>query len=215
MTTGRNNVSGTRMVATLAAVMASVAILAACSSGDGSIGTSSASAIAQTGAHNAADIDFAQQMVPHHRQAIEMSDIILQKKSADPRVVSLATRIKSEQETEISTMQNWLRQWGIGSSTPSTATTGKREMNMPNMPDMSNAHGLMSRHDMDALRNAHGLDASKRYLTGMIAHHRGALAMAKPETTGGSFPAEVELAKSILTGQQREIDEMQNLLEEL
>jgi uncharacterized protein (DUF305 family) len=55
---------------------------------------------------------FAQHMIPHHQQAIEMSDIVLSKQEIDPRVVDLADKIKVAQGPEIQQMQSWLSQWG-------------------------------------------------------------------------------------------------------
>lgn len=61
-----------------------------------------------------ADTHFAMMMIPHHQQAIEMSDIILAKQGIDPRVVDLAKQIKAAQDPEIETMQGWISQWGMG-----------------------------------------------------------------------------------------------------
>jgi uncharacterized protein (DUF305 family) len=55
---------------------------------------------------------FAQQMIPHHQQAIQMSDIVLAKQGIDSRVVDLADQIKAAQGPEIQPMQGWLTQWG-------------------------------------------------------------------------------------------------------
>lgn len=73
-----------------------------------SVSTSSASA---TEAHNQADAMFAQHMIPHHQQAIEMSDMLLGKQGIDPRVLDLAKQIKAAQAPEIEQMQTWLTQW--------------------------------------------------------------------------------------------------------
>ena len=64
-------------------------------------------------AHNQADVMFAQHMIPHHQQAIEMSDMVLAKQGIDPRVVDLANKIKAAQGPEIQQMQSWLNQWGV------------------------------------------------------------------------------------------------------
>ena len=72
--------------------------------------TTSASA---TNAHNQADVMFVQHMIPHHQQAIEMSDIVLGKQGIDPRVVDLAKQIKAAQAPEIEQMQAWLGEWGM------------------------------------------------------------------------------------------------------
>ena len=56
---------------------------------------------------------FARMMIPHHQQAIEMSDMILAKQGIDPRVIDLAKQIKAAQGPEIEKMQGWLNQWGM------------------------------------------------------------------------------------------------------
>jgi uncharacterized protein (DUF305 family) len=65
---------------------------------------------------------------------------------------------------------------------------------------------------MTALKGALGVDASKLFLTQMIAHHEGAITMAQTEIKDGQYPAAIELSKSIVTSQQQEIDTMKRLL---
>jgi uncharacterized protein (DUF305 family) len=101
-----------------AAVVATVT-LSACSSSRNQAATSSPSAATATGspapsaaqAHNSADITFAQNMMPCHKQAIQMSDIILTKQGIDPRVVQVANQIKAAEDPDIQRMQSWLSQW--------------------------------------------------------------------------------------------------------
>ena len=86
---------------------------------------------------------------------------------------------------------------------------------MPDMPghDMgSMGGGMMSEQDMAALRNAQGIEASRLFLTQMIEHHKGAIAMAQTELNSGQFSPAVELARSIVSSQQKEIDTMQQML---
>src|SRR5215207_5624414 len=59
--------------------------------------------------HNQADTTFAQMMIPHHAQAVEMSDIVLAKPDLPADVTALATRIKDAQAPEIETMTGWLK----------------------------------------------------------------------------------------------------------
>ena len=126
-----------------------------------------------------------------------MSDIILGKQGIDPRVVQLANQIKAAQGPEIQQMQGWLSQWG--QPTMSMAPG----MVMP---------GMLADQDISALQNAQGADASKLFLTGMIQHHQGAIAMAQDEITSGQNPPAVALAHSIVTSQQQEINTMQTIL---
>ncbi len=93
-----------RILATGAAILALATIITAC-------GNSSKSGSAEQ-AHNPADVTFAQHMIPHHQQAIQMSDMVLGKQGIDPRVVTLAQQIKAAQGPEIEQMQTWLSQWG-------------------------------------------------------------------------------------------------------
>ena len=71
---------------------------------------------------------------------------------------------------------------------------------------------MMSAQDMAALEDAQGAAASKLFLTQMIEHHKGAIAMAQTEVDSGQFPAAVEMAQSIITSQQQEIDAMNAML---
>ena len=86
---------------------------------------------------------------------------------------------------------------------------------MPGMGGMSGMDGMMSPAEMDALKNAQGVEASKLFLTGMIKHHQGALTMAQDEVKNGQFPDAVAMAKSILESQQKEIDTMNQILNSL
>ncbi|GAC1655295.1 MAG: DUF305 domain-containing protein [Mycobacterium sp.] len=170
---------------------------------------------ASSAAHNQADVTFAQQMIPHHGQAMQMSDMLLGKQGIDPKVGALASQIKAEQGPEIQTMQTWLNAWGQ-TTTPSTSP----RTDMPGMPDHGampgmSGSGMMSDQDMAALQNAAGLEAGKLFLTQMITHHQGAIAMAQNEINTGQYPPAVALAQSIVTGQQQEITTMQGMLASL
>jgi uncharacterized protein (DUF305 family) len=149
----------------------------------------SATATASAGApvHNDADVTFAQHMIPHHQQAVEMSDMLLAKQGIDPRVIELANQIKAAQAPEIQQMHGWLNEWG----SPSMSPMPSGDTQMPghgDMPGMSGGTGMMSDADMAALQNAQGAAASKLFLTQMIEHHKGAITMAQNEIRDGKFP---------------------------
>ena len=166
--------------------------------------SSSVSSPAAAQQHNQADVTFAQHMIPHHQQAIEMSDTVLAKQGIDARVIDMANRIKAAQGPEIQQMQSWLSQWGVPT--------------MPMTPGSMAGHdvsGMMSEQDMNDLKSADGVEASKLFLTQMIAHHQGAITMGTDEIKNGQYPPAVSTAQSIVTGQQREITEMQGILASL
>jgi uncharacterized protein (DUF305 family) len=192
-----------------AAALAVLVTMTACSSSgnkSATSGTSSAGSSAgststpATSAHNQADVTFAQNGIPHHQQAIPMSDTILGKQGIDPRVVQLATQFKADQGPELQQMQSWLSQWGQ----PTISMTPGMEM-----------PGMLPDQDIAALQNAQGVDASKRFLTGMIECHEGTIAMAEDEIKDGQYPPAVALAHSISTREQQENTTMQSILASL
>lgn len=208
-----------RFLVTAAAVLATAVASGACSNNSGkapdmsSMSTSAPSSPSMSAgptpaqAHNDADVAFAQGMIPHHQQAIEMSDILLTKQGIDPRVVSLANQIKAAQGPEIQQMQGWFADWGVAAP-PTAPGTG-----MPGHETGSMGGGrAMSEQDMAALRGAQGAEASRLFLIQMTAHHKSAIAMAQTEQTGGQFAAAVKLARSIISSQQKEIENMQQIL---
>lgn len=144
---------------------------------------------------NQADVMFAAMMIPHHEQAIEMSDMVLAKDGIDPEVADLAQRIKAAQGPEIELMQQWLDDWGVDE-----------------MPSSMDHGGMMGEGDMDALEQADGAEASRLFLEQMIVHHEGAIEMAEDELEGGENPDALELASAIIEAQSTEIEEMQELL---
>jgi uncharacterized protein (DUF305 family) len=80
---------------------------------------------------------------------------------------------------------------------------------------MGGMSGMMSAEDMEALRSAQGVEASRLFLTQMIEHHRGAIEMARTEIDTGQNPDAVAMARSIADTQQREITTMENILSSL
>lgn len=214
---------------TLAAGVTALAVVftaAACSDSDtgttAATSTSPASASTpteQTAAHNDADVMFAQMMIPHHSQAIEMSDMILAKDNIPAEVSALAEQIKAAQGPEIDQLESWLDQWGAPTSMPDGAhdmPSMDEDMGMDGMSDgMSGMDGMMSDEDMQALSDAQGTDAARLFLKQMITHHEGAVEMARTEIAEGQFPEAVVMARSIVETQQQEIETMRQLLDTL
>jgi uncharacterized protein (DUF305 family) len=167
--------------------------------GSGGMGMASSSAPA-TADHNAADTMFTRGMIPHHAQVVEMSDMMLKKQGMDPRITALATKIKAAQAPEIEKMTGWLKTW----NEPTQMASGH------GMGD-----GMMGDDDLKTLDAAQGTEAAKLFLTQMIAHHEGAVMMAKSEISQGKNPDAIQLSKSIATSQEAEIQEMKALLASL
>src|SRR6478752_7491008 len=144
--------------------------------------------------HNQADIMFAQMMIPHHSQAVEMSDIILAKAGMPADVTALATKIKAAQAPEIRQMTGWLTGW-----------------NVPTMMSGHSGHGMGGMVDdagIDKLKSATGTEAARLFLEQMIGHHEGAIDMAQQEIGAGKSPEAVKLGHDIVDAQQGEITQM-------
>lgn len=163
---------------------------------------------AASGPHNAADVTFATDMLPHHAQAVEMSDLALGR-DTDARVQALARQIKAAQAPEIAAMSGWLTGWGA--PVPELAMTGMTGHGA----EATGMNGMMSADAMTALDGAKGTDFARLYLSGMVEHHRGAVAMAETELTAGTNPEATQLAQSIIDSQNAEIATMTTLLASL
>ncbi|WP_318204760.1 DUF305 domain-containing protein [Streptomyces sp. SCL15-4] len=202
----------TRRAALAVVALTSALVLAACG-GDGDDsdhggtghtghGASAASAApsASAGAHNAQDVAFAQGMIPHHRQALEMAGLAAGRASS-ARVKDLAARIEKAQDPEIRTLTGWLKSWG-------------EQVPMAGMDHSGHAGmtGMMSEADMAALKKATGKDFDTRFLSLMVEHHQGAVEMATTEKRKGRSGDAKAMADAIVTAQDAEIKEMKRLL---
>jgi uncharacterized protein (DUF305 family) len=179
-------------------------------------------------AFNDADVAFAQRMVLHHRQAVVMSQMA-DGRVDDPAVQQLAAGIEAAQTPEIEQMEGWLKSWGkdVPDSMMGDYLDGDEDGDSSGMmgddsdgdwPGMmgDNADGdwpgMMSNSDMGMLNHSHGRSWDDMFLTMMIAHHRGAIAMAEQELEDGTNPDALALAQKIITAQRAEIATMKELL---
>ncbi|MEV6103134.1 DUF305 domain-containing protein [Streptomyces sp. NPDC051940] len=208
MTSTRSRIRRAALGVTAAAA---ALVLAACGSDDGS-GTStgdsspSQTAEAEAGAHNDQDVSFAQDMIPHHQQAIQMSRMAATQASS-AEVKDLAARIEKAQDPEIETMTGWLKAWGedVPSGMPGMDHGG-------HSGDSSDMPGMMDSEDMDKLMDASGAAFDTIFLTMMIEHHEGAVEMSTTEKGEGEYGPAKQLADDIIASQTAEIAEMKQML---
>lgn len=157
---------------------------------DGMMGNNKSSS-----AFSGSDIMFAQMMIPHHQQAVDMSTLA-ETRSTNPEVLALAKQIKDAQAPEIKQMTAWIESSGAG-------------MDMGHDMGMG---GMLTDEQMTALGNAQGAEFDKLYLEGMIGHHQGALQMASMIENSDNAEAK-QLAANIISSQSAEIDKMKKMLE--
>ncbi|MEU4789358.1 DUF305 domain-containing protein [Micromonospora tulbaghiae] len=199
--------------AALAGVALSALLATAACGGDdtggmthGTGSSSAAGASPSAGAtFNDADVMFAQMMIPHHQQAVTMADLA-PTRASDTELKDLAARIKAAQDPEITTMKGWLTAWGKPMDLPS-------DHSMPGMT--SGMPGMMSEQQMKNLAAANGAAFDKMFAELMIAHHNGAIDMAKAEQADGSNPEAKALAARIASDQATEVQTLRKILDRL
>lgn len=173
--------------------------------------------------HNDADIMFAQMMIPHHQQAVEMSETLLAKEGIPAQVVEFAQGVIDAQGPEIDRMNAMLEAWDQQPVTDSGGMGTMDEMGgmdhgeMGGMDhgEMGGMSGMMSQEDMTALEEAQGTEAARLYLEQMTAHHEGAVDMARDEVADGQNPHAITLAEQVINDQEAEIAQMQQMLTDL
>lgn len=190
-------------------------VLAGCASETAeSTATTTAAAQAPSGeAATATDVAFAQSMIPHHQQAVEMADLALSPESqSSAQVKALAEQIKSAQDPEIQQMTGWLQQWGAPTAMPGATDDDMAGMDHSghDMGGMTMA-GMMTAEQMQQLQDASGQQFDQMWLEMMIAHHEGAIEMAE-QVQGSTNPQVADMADAIISAQEAEITEMQVML---
>ncbi|PXY35034.1 DUF305 domain-containing protein [Prauserella sp. PE36] len=150
--------------------------------------------------HNDADVTFASEMIPHHRQAIEMAGLVTER-TGNQRLRGLADDIRQAQQPEIEQLSEWLQQWG-------EAVPGEHEGHGGGhaMP------GMMTEEHLAELGRMSGATFDRRWLELMIEHHAGAIEMARAQLAHGVHSELKRLAQQVINTQQAEIDTMQGLL---
>lgn len=189
-----------KRVSVAATVAVAALVLTACSTDHGAgmmtpSGTSSASA---------SDAMFAQMMIPHHEQAVVMSELA-ETRSTNPEILALAADIKAAQQPEIDQMKAWLTEWGI------PVMSGMDAMEEHGGHGMS---GMLTDDELAELEAASGQDFDTLFAEYMILHHEGAIDMAE-DVVDSNDPRVAALAAAIIRTQQSEIAQMKGILEKL
>ena len=194
--------SHTRVLAAIATLAAAIVLSSCGTAATQNQGLSaSATSAVQVAAHNADDVMFAQMMIPHHQQAVEVAAMVPDR-SNNPDVIALAAKIAGQQQPEIDTMKALLLQWNVDPNEMSHES-GHAGMAMT---------GMVNDATMVRLDSLKGASFDMLWLQSMISHHQGAIEMAKTEIADGKSADLITLAKNIVAAQQAEIDQMKQML---
>ena len=148
--------------------------------------------------YTGADIMFLQMMIPHHQQAIDISNLAL-KVSKDPELKALAQSIATAQAAEITQMKAWLKDAGA-SEDPGHSMDGMG--------------GMLSDADLVALKAATGKQFDILWLKGMTGHHDGAIHMTMMIEDANN-PDIKAFGKNVVKAQSAEIKQMKAMLARL
>lgn len=162
--------------------------------------TDSAAAIVDA-AFNDRDVLYAQLMLVHSRQAVELANLALEAETqASDAVKVIATRIKIEHASEIERMTLLLRAW----DEPLALA--------PNPEPLQLRTGILTSKHVDYITSLRADAFDQEYMQSMISHHEGSIDMARMEIVKGQNASLLELAKSVVTKRQSSIDAMTALL---
>jgi len=179
-----------------------------------------------TPADTSAEAGFARDMQVHHQQGAELA-MIVRDLTDDPDVRLLAYDIATTQSQQSGQLYGWLRAWGLSQRGPEPSMTW---MTRPATVDGHTEHGdgdgaathghgdlmpgLATPEQIDELRASTGVEAERRFLELMLAHHRGAIEMADAALARSSNGVVVPFAQSIVDSQAAEITLMEAMLAE-
>lgn len=147
---------------------------------------------------NATDVHFLGMMVPHHQQAIDMSQVLLDSNVQDREVRDLARRIKDGQEEENQQMLAWAEEWGQDQA---------MELHSHHL-----ANGMFNPTVLENYRALEGDELRTQFLELMHFHHEQVLDMTEGEVANGGFGPLKDLATQMIEVQTAEMAEMEELL---
>jgi len=155
--------------------------------------------VSGTGKLTGSDIMFLQMMIPHHQQAVDISNLALSK-SKEEELLTLATVIRDGQADEIIQMKQWLKDAGA-------------EIEMGHSMGDSMG-GMLNDTDLATLKSADGSTFDRLWLQGMTGHHDGALHMTQM-IEDAQNPVIKKFGQDIVTVQSAQNKQMQGMLQRI
>ena len=159
--------------------------------------------------YNAADVAFATNMVPHHKQAVDLAAMVPER-SANNELGRLASEITATQVPEINILNVFLVQWNENPEIGSGENGGEHAAHAEHA-----MKGMVDQATMTRLESLEGPEFDRLWLESMISHHQGAVEMAKAEVADGKNVDAIAMAEMMITTQEAEIAQMQQMLEEI
>lgn len=188
----------------IVALVAVIIAMGFSNNNDGRLGMSHSSMmdsdeVSGTGQLTGADIMFLQMMIPHHQQAVDISNLALSK-SKDAELLALATSIRDSQADEIIQMKQWLKDAGANI-----------EMGHSMGDSMG---GMLDEAELAALKSASGSAFDCLWLQGMTGHHDGAIHMTQMIEDAKNVTIK-DFGQAVVTAQAAQIKQMELMLQRI
>ncbi|WP_329429912.1 DUF305 domain-containing protein [Streptosporangium sp. NBC_01495] len=176
-----------------ATLLVSAILVAGCSSAAVTTGTP-IQAVGLAGDRADADVRFSQEMIPHHRQTIQLADLV-DGRSENPYVRDLAAKIKKVESADIDLMSGWLRSWKV-------EVPAEGDHAAHNMP------GMLSATQISSLEGRSGAAFDKLWLSVLGKHLNSGVQMAQVAIALGRHRPTTQLAEKMVTEQRAQITEI-------
>ncbi|CAN5707326.1 hypothetical protein BH23CHL5_BH23CHL5_15780 [soil metagenome] len=170
--------------------------------------------------NDSADAAFARDMTDHHAQAVEMALIVYQR-SDDPDIQQMAYDIVNSQQAQIGMMTAWLNIWDLTTAREGAPmewaaanSMAGHEMGNGEMQSVEDMPGMISREQIDSLRELEGAEMDLQFLVLMKEHHEGGILMAEAALEVADEDVVSNLANAIIISQTAEITNMINMIAE-
>jgi uncharacterized protein (DUF305 family) len=140
------------------------------------------------------DLMYAQMMIPHHEQAVKMAELATTR-TTNSQVLNIANKIKSAQAPEIAVMAAWL-----GSKASDMHAGHNMDMN-----------GMLTGAEFAKLEKSVDAQFDQLFVTGMIAHHEGAVEMTQSILKSENLIVK-KFGEKVVKDQTAEIEELKKIL---
>ncbi|MEV2276742.1 DUF305 domain-containing protein [Nocardiopsis sp. NPDC049922] len=184
-------------------------------------------ALAEEQGHNAADVNYLVLMIEHHRQALEMADLVPDRHQREG-IDSIADRIAAAQGPEITAMESWLEENVLGPARENPAYRnfcglegdGSHHGGDEDLPgcdldvDHDDMPGMASDEEMEDLEAAEGDEFDRLFVELMTTHHEGAITMAEEVLANGHDRTVTRMANDVIAEQSADIARMEQILQD-
>ncbi|MFF3442054.1 DUF305 domain-containing protein [Streptosporangium sp. NPDC002721] len=141
-----------------------------------------------------ADVRFSQEMIPHHRQTIQLAGLV-EGRSENSYVRDLAAKIKDQESHDIDLMSDWLQMWNV--EVP--AENDKAVHDMP---------GMLSATQISSLERRSGAAFDRLWLSVLGKHLNSGVQMAQVVIALGRHRPTIQLAETMIAAQRAQIAEI-------